>query len=166
MTVGTMRRNTSPTWLASPAPTLFLALFAAQAGVLSLTPILPELARDLGVSTATAGGLRVLSGVAGGVTALVLVRVWRRLGLRDLIRLGALLIGLGSLSAPQRPASRCSLPPRWQSARAWRQPSPVVSPPRLSGAGPRTALGCCPGHWLVSPPRGSSACRYTEGDAA
>src|SRR5215207_5993139 len=103
-TVGTMRRNASPTWLASPAPTLFLALFAAQAGVLSLTPILPDLARDLGVSTATAGGLRVLSGVAGGVTALALVRGWRRLGLRDLIRLGALLVCLGSLFSAAAPS--------------------------------------------------------------
>ena len=99
-----MRRKAFATWLASPAPTLFLALFAAQAGVLSLTPILPDLARDLGVSTATAGGLRVLSGLAGGVTALVLVRVWRRLDLRDLIRLGALLVCVGSLFGAAAPS--------------------------------------------------------------
>ena len=66
--------------------------------------ILPDLARDLGVSMATAGGLRVLSGVAGGVTALALVRVWRRLGLRDLIRLGALLVCLGSLFGAAAPS--------------------------------------------------------------
>ena len=101
--VRTMRSNPFPNWLASPAPTLFVALFAAQAGYLALTPILPNLARDLGVSTATAGGLRVLSGVAGGVTALALVRARRRLGLRDLIRQGAVLVGLGSLLSAAAP---------------------------------------------------------------
>jgi predicted MFS family arabinose efflux permease len=79
-----------------PAPILFLALFAAQAGFLVLTPILPEVARDLGVSTATAGGLRIASGLAGGVVALTVSSVGRRLGLRDLLAGGLLLVGVSS----------------------------------------------------------------------
>lgn len=75
-----------------PALVLFLSLFSSQAGFLVLTPILPDLARDLGVSTATAGGLRIASGLAGGVVALALAVVGRRVGLRDLIAAGLLLI--------------------------------------------------------------------------
>jgi MFS transporter, DHA1 family, inner membrane transport protein len=79
-----------------PAPILFLALCTSQAGFLVLTPILPDVARDFGVSTATAGGLRVASGLAGGVVALTLGVGARRVGLRDLIAAGLLLVGLGS----------------------------------------------------------------------
>ena len=49
-----------------PALILFLALFTSTAGNLVLTPILPDVARELGVSTATAGGLRIASGVGRG----------------------------------------------------------------------------------------------------
>ncbi|MGZ6641847.1 MAG: MFS transporter [Solirubrobacteraceae bacterium] len=74
----------------------FIALFASQTGLLVLTPVLPDVARDLGVSTATPGGLRVASGLAGGAVALSLAAVGRRVGLRDLIACGLLLIALGS----------------------------------------------------------------------
>jgi predicted MFS family arabinose efflux permease len=86
-----------------PAPILFLALFASQAGFLVLTPVLPDLARELGVSTATAGGLRIGSGLAGGVAALTLTLAGRRLGLRDLIGLGLVLVGLGSVASAAAP---------------------------------------------------------------
>ena len=43
-----------------PALILFLALFTSTAGNLVLTPILPDVARDFGVSIATAGGLRLV----------------------------------------------------------------------------------------------------------
>jgi predicted MFS family arabinose efflux permease len=68
---------------AEPVPILFLAVFAAQAGFLVLTPILPVVAGDFGVSTAMAGGLRVASGLAGSAVALTLGRTAPRLGLRD-----------------------------------------------------------------------------------
>jgi MFS transporter, DHA1 family, inner membrane transport protein len=86
-----------------PALILFLGLFTSQAGFVVLTPILPELARDLGVSTATAGGLRIASGLAGGAVALTLAVSGRRVGLRDLIAVGLLLIGLGSAAAAAAP---------------------------------------------------------------
>jgi MFS transporter, DHA1 family, inner membrane transport protein len=86
-----------------PAQILFLALFTSTAGNLVLTPILPDVARDLGVSTATAGRLRIASGVAGGVVALTVGVAGRRLGLRDLIAAGLLLIGLGSVTGAAAP---------------------------------------------------------------
>jgi predicted MFS family arabinose efflux permease len=87
-----------------PPLILFLALLASQAGFLVLTPVLPDLARDVGVSTATAGALRIGSGLAGGVAALTLTLAERRLGLRDLIGLGLSLIGLGSIASALAPA--------------------------------------------------------------
>jgi len=44
-------------------------MFAAQAGMLSLGPVLADAARETGVSIAAAGQLRTLGGLAGGVTA-------------------------------------------------------------------------------------------------
>src|SRR5215211_3561717 len=86
-----------------PPLILFLALFSAGAGFLVLTPVLPDLGRDFGVSTATAGALRIGSGLAGGAVALTLTVARRRLGLRDLIGLGLLLIGLGSFASAAAP---------------------------------------------------------------
>ena len=51
--------------------TLALCLAASQSALLILTPILASLADDLGVSTATAGQLRTVSGLAAGTTALL-----------------------------------------------------------------------------------------------
>jgi MFS transporter, DHA1 family, inner membrane transport protein len=87
-----------------PAIILFLALFTSQAGFLVLTPILPDVARDLHVSTATAGGLRIGSGLTGAAVALILSAVGRRLGLRDLIAAGLLLIAVGSAFSALAPS--------------------------------------------------------------
>ena len=86
-----------------PAVILFLTLFASQSGFLVLTPILPDVARDLGVSTGTAGELRIAAGLAGGVAALALAAGRSPFGLRDLIVAGLLLIGLGSATAALAP---------------------------------------------------------------
>ena len=48
---------------------LFLCLFAGQAGLIALSPVLVEVASYLGVSTAAAGQLRTISGLAAGLTA-------------------------------------------------------------------------------------------------
>ena len=56
--------------LTRPSPVLFLCLFVSQAALLVLSPVLPEVARELGVSTATAGQLRSLSGLTGGATGI------------------------------------------------------------------------------------------------
>ncbi len=87
-----------------PALILFLALFAAQAGFLVLTPILPDVAADLGVSTATAGALRIASGLAGTGVALTLGLTAPRLGLRDLVAAGLLLVAIGSLAGAVAPS--------------------------------------------------------------
>jgi predicted MFS family arabinose efflux permease len=89
--------------LIRPSPVLFLCLFASQAGLLVLSPILPDIAREFGISTATAGQLRSISGASGGLTAVLLVVAPRRPGLRDLLSAGAALVALGSaLSAAAR----------------------------------------------------------------
>src|SRR3712207_6071507 len=81
-----------------PAPVLFATMFASQASFLVLTAILPDLAGDFGVSTATAGQARTLAAVMGGVTALALGRLGRHVGVRELLLLGLSLIAVGSLA--------------------------------------------------------------------
>ena len=87
-----------------PAAILFLAVFAAQTGFLVLTPILPDVARELGVSTAMAGELRIASGLAGTAVALILGLTAPRRGLRDLVAAGLLLVGLGSIAGAAAPS--------------------------------------------------------------
>ena len=77
--------------------TLFLCLFAAQAGVIALTPVLAKVAADLDVSTAAAGQLRTASGLAAGLAAVALGTFARRVSLRRVIAGGAL--GLAAASA-------------------------------------------------------------------
>jgi predicted MFS family arabinose efflux permease len=83
---------------------LFLCLFASQAGMLVLSPILPEVAREFGVSTATAGQLRAVSGATGGITALLLAIAGCRPGLRTLLSAGTALIAAGSAASAAAPA--------------------------------------------------------------
>jgi DHA1 family inner membrane transport protein len=89
--------------LSRPSPVLFLCLFASQAAMLVLSPILPEVAREFGVSAATAGQLRSLSGLTGGITAISLAMAPRRPGLRDLLSGGAVLVAAGSALSAAAP---------------------------------------------------------------
>ena len=57
--------------LATPSLVLFLCLFTSQAAMLVLSPILVDVAREFGVSTAAAGQLRSISGATGGVIAAI-----------------------------------------------------------------------------------------------
>lgn len=85
------------------AATLFGCLFAAQSGLLVLTPILSPVAEDLGVSATAAGLLRAVSGATAAAVAVGLVAARRTPRLRDLLVVGlALLAGsaLGSAVAP------------------------------------------------------------------
>ncbi len=86
-----------------PTPILFLSLFAAQAALVGLTPILPQVAGELGVSTAAAGQLRSVSGLAAGIAALAMGRIARRVGLRDLLVGGLGGLGAGSLIGATAP---------------------------------------------------------------
>lgn len=90
--------------LGRPSPVLFLCLFASQAGMLVLSPILPDVAREFGVSIATAGQLRAISGATGGLAAVLLAIVPSRPGARDLLSAGAALVALGSALSAAAPA--------------------------------------------------------------
>lgn len=87
-----------------PVLALFLCLFANQSGTLVLSPILVEVARDFDVSTAAAGQLRAVSGVAAGTTALAVGMLARRVGLRGLILSGLALLATGCLLSAAAPA--------------------------------------------------------------
>jgi predicted MFS family arabinose efflux permease len=93
----------SSTDRAPAALTLFLCLFAGQAAVIALSPVLAEVARDFDVSTATAGQLRSVSGLAAGVTAIAMGTLSGRFGLRDLLLIGLAVLGAGSLASAAAP---------------------------------------------------------------
>jgi predicted MFS family arabinose efflux permease len=83
--------------------TLLSALAASQAALVVLNPLLPDVARDLDVSIATAGQLRTVSGLAAGTAALATGLLAARVGLRGLM-LGALvMLALGSLVSGMAP---------------------------------------------------------------
>lgn len=82
---------------------LFLCLFAAQAGLIALSPVLVEVASDFDVSTAAAGQLRTISGLAAGLTALGLGAVAKPLQLRRLLMGGSVLLAAGSLASAAAP---------------------------------------------------------------
>jgi predicted MFS family arabinose efflux permease len=78
-------------------------MFASQAGLLVLSPVLPDIAHEFGTSTAVAGQLRTVAGATGGVTALALALAGRRPGLRTLLTRGALLLLAGSVLSAVAP---------------------------------------------------------------
>ena len=87
---------------------LLAALAASQAALVVLNPLLPDVAQDLGVSVATAGQLRTVSGLAAGIAALTAGLWATRLGLREL-----LFVGVGTLAGfPRPPREREKLPCR------------------------------------------------------
>ena len=79
--------------------TLFLCLGVSQAAVLVLTPVLAAVAADLDVSTATAGQLRTISGLSAGATALCMGLLAPRVGLRELMGAGLLLLAAGTAAS-------------------------------------------------------------------
>jgi len=83
---------------------LFVCLFAGQAGAIALSPVLVEVARDLDVSTATAGQLRTVAGLAAGITALALGRLGARVPLGRQLLVGSSLLALGSLASAAAPS--------------------------------------------------------------
>src|SRR5688572_33441087 len=90
--------------VAAPSLVVFACLFASQAGMLVLSPILPEIAREFGVSNATAGQLRSISGAVGGLTALLLAVAPRPPGMRDLLAAGAAPVAAGAALSAAAPA--------------------------------------------------------------
>ena len=78
---------------------LLAALAASQAALVVLNPLLPDVASDLGVSVATAGQLRTVSGLAAGIAALTSGLWATRVGLRGLLLGGVATLALGSLAS-------------------------------------------------------------------
>ncbi len=89
--------------LASPSVVLFLALFASQAGVLVMSPILSDVASDFGVSIAEAGQLRILAAPLAALVALATGRALSRYSPRALIGAGSALVAFGSLASAVAP---------------------------------------------------------------
>lgn len=98
-----MRDRVSARGGTSATVALFLSLFAAQSSVLVLSPILPTIAHDLGVSIAAAGQLRAVSGAVAGGIALLMPPITRRFGLRDLLLAGLALLCVAALGSALSP---------------------------------------------------------------
>jgi predicted MFS family arabinose efflux permease len=82
---------------------LFLCLFAAQSGLIVLTPVLSRVADDLDVSTAAAGQLRTVSGLAAGMAAVLLGTIGRGASLRRVLAGGTAGLALASLVSAAAP---------------------------------------------------------------
>ena len=90
--------------LESPSVVLFLALFASQAGILVLSPILSEVASEFGVSIALAGQLRIIAAPLAAVVAVVTGRALVRFSPRALLGVGSILLATGSLASAAAPS--------------------------------------------------------------
>jgi len=86
------------------ARALFVCLFAVQAGVIALSPVLAQVAADFDVSTSAAGQLRSISGLVAGLVAVSMGRVASRLGLRELLLVGLATLAGGSLLSAAAPS--------------------------------------------------------------
>jgi MFS transporter, DHA1 family, inner membrane transport protein len=84
--------------------TLALCLGASQTAILVLSPVLPAVASDLDVTTAEAGQLRTVSGLAACATALLAGLVASRVGLRELLGAGMVVLAAGSLESALAPS--------------------------------------------------------------
>ena len=89
--------------LGSPSVVLFLALFASQAGILTLAPILGDVAADFDVSIAEAGQLRILAAPLAALVAIAAGRSLVRYSPRALLGVGSALLALGSIASAFAP---------------------------------------------------------------
>src|SRR5215207_1204048 len=88
---------------AAVSVTLFLCLFASQAALIAMSPVLADAASDLDVSTAAAGQLRTITGLAAGMTALMLGSFGGRIGLGRQLLVASTLLALGSVASAAAP---------------------------------------------------------------
>lgn len=91
------RSNTTRT----PRPTriaagLFLSFLTVQSAFAVLAPTLPDVAREFGISTGTAGQLRTAAAIAGLAGALALAPLGRVIGIRRLLVGGLGVLSIGS----------------------------------------------------------------------
>jgi predicted MFS family arabinose efflux permease len=87
-----------------PAPVLFAAMFAAQAAVIAMAPVLDEVADDLGVATDTVGQLRTLAGLVAAIVAFQAPGLADRLGLRTVLGAGTALLTVAVLASAAAPS--------------------------------------------------------------
>lgn len=100
----TIRRNGAASGYAGVSVTLFAGLFAAQAALIAMAPVLTQAASDLGVSTAAAGQLRTVAGFAAGATALAVGVASARIALGRLLLGAAALLAVGALASAAAPS--------------------------------------------------------------
>jgi len=81
-----------------------MCVFTSQAGVLVLSPILVDLARDFDVSTAVAGQLRIVAAPVAALVAIAVVRAGARLPYRLLLAGGAAFVAVGSVASAVAPS--------------------------------------------------------------
>jgi predicted MFS family arabinose efflux permease len=98
----TTRGDTSSGYRAASVA-LFLCLFASQAALIAMAPVLTNAANDLHVSTADAGQLRTITGLAAGITALMLGAVAGRVGLGRQLLAASALIAIASIASAAAP---------------------------------------------------------------
>jgi predicted MFS family arabinose efflux permease len=89
---------------ASPSVVLFSCVFTSQAAVLVLAPILVSIARDLDVSTALAGQLRIFGAPVAAVVAIALARHGGRLPLQRLLLASSAFVALGAIASAAAPS--------------------------------------------------------------
>jgi MFS transporter, DHA1 family, inner membrane transport protein len=136
-----------------------MCVFTSQAGVLVLSPILVELARDFDVSTAVAGQLRIVAAPVAALVAAAVVRAGAKVPYRLLLAGGAGLVAVGSVAsaaAPSFEALAIAQVPLWVgistlvaggigAAGAWSAPDERTRLVALSLAG-------APAAWIVGMP--------------
>ena len=89
---------------ASPSTVLFMCVFASQAAILVLAPILVSIAHDLHVSTALAGQLRMFGAPVAVAVAVALAQFGARLPLRRLLLLSNASVAVGSVASALAPS--------------------------------------------------------------
>jgi predicted MFS family arabinose efflux permease len=88
---------------ASPSVVLFLGIFASQAGVLVLSPILSDVASEFDVSVAEAGQLRILAAPLAALVAIAAGRALVRFSPRALLAAGSVFLAAGSIASAVAP---------------------------------------------------------------
>lgn len=151
-------RSFSDTGPARTGITLSLCLGASQSALLVLSPILADVATDLGVSTATAGQLRTISGLTAGVTALTAGRFAARTGLRELLAMGLVLLAAAAAVSAVSPSFTVLVAAQGVLGIGVGL-TRLRSPPRPSGARRPIARACSPWHSSARRSPGSWACR-------
>jgi predicted MFS family arabinose efflux permease len=99
----TRGRNGAGNRYAAATGALFLCLFAAQAALIAMSPVLADAASDLDVSTSTAGQLRTVTGLAAGITAMMLGALAGRVGLGRQLLVASALLALASAASAAAP---------------------------------------------------------------